>query len=182
MTVVLKPPRRIETQRLLLRCPEPADAPAIFDAYTSKPHIPKFMSWLVHTRVDQTRHFLDSCVAGWSNGSNFEYVIELREQPGRPIGMIGMLALNHGVGFGYVIAQDYWNRGFTGEALSELVDWSLKQQPVFRAQAFCDVENPASARVMEKAGMKYEGVLRKYFVHPNISNEPRDCLMYAKTR
>jgi len=35
---------------------------------------------------------------------------------------------------------------------------------------------------MEKAGMTFEGVLRQYFVHPNISSEPRDCRMYAKVR
>lgn len=44
------------------------------------------------------------------------------------------------------------------------------------------LDNPASARVMEKAGMKFEGLLRRYMVHPNINEEPRDCLMYAATR
>lgn len=182
MTVALNPPRRIETERLLLRCAELEDAPAIFDSYTSKPHIPKFMSWTAHTNVDQTKQFLKCCIEGWSEKSNFEYVIELKGQSSGPIGMIGMHPLKHSVGFGYVIAEACWNRGITSEALSELVDWSLKQEPVYRAQAFCDVENPASARVMEKAGMKFEGVLRRYFVHPNISNEPRDSLMYAKIR
>lgn len=140
------------------------------------------MSWVPHTSVDQTRHFLESCVAGWNNSSNFEYVIESRQQSNGPIGMIRMHPLDHAAGFGYVIAEEYWNRGLASEALSELVDWSLTQKAVFRAQAFCDVENPASARVMEKAGMNFEGILRKYFVHPNISEEPRDSLMYAKTK
>jgi [ribosomal protein S5]-alanine N-acetyltransferase len=33
--------------------------------------------------------------------------------------------------------------------------------------------------VMEKVGMQREGILRKYIVHPNISDEPRDSFMYA---
>ncbi|HEY1108422.1 MAG TPA: GNAT family N-acetyltransferase, partial [Opitutaceae bacterium] len=40
-----------------------------------------------------------------------------------------------------------------GGALKQVVDGSLAQPPIWRASAYCDVENPASARVMEKAGM-----------------------------
>ena len=46
----------------------------------------------------------------------------------------------------------------------------------------CDVENKASARVLEKVGMQREGTLRRYIVHPNISPEPRDCFVYSKVR
>jgi RimJ/RimL family protein N-acetyltransferase len=46
----------------------------------------------------------------------------------------------------------------------------------------CDVDNIASARVMEKAGLTLEGRLRRWLVHPNISDEPRDCLGYARVR
>jgi RimJ/RimL family protein N-acetyltransferase len=44
------------------------------------------------------------------------------------------------------------------------------------------VENVASARVLEKVGMVREGVLRRYIVHPNIGPEPRDSIVYARTR
>jgi ribosomal-protein-alanine N-acetyltransferase len=60
-----------------------------------------------------------------------------------------------------------------------MTNWLLKQPDIYRVFATCDVENPASARVMEKVGMQCEGILRKYIVHPNISNGPRDSYMYA---
>jgi RimJ/RimL family protein N-acetyltransferase len=41
------------------------------------------------------------------------------------------------------------------------------------------VENLASARLLESIGMKREGVLRRWIVHPNISDEPRDAVCYA---
>ena len=53
---------------------------------------------------------------------------------------------------------------------------------MYRVYAYCDVENLASARVMEKAGMSFEGVLRRWGVHPNRSSEPRDCRCYAAVR
>jgi ribosomal-protein-alanine N-acetyltransferase len=58
----------------------------------------------------------------------------------------------------------------------------LRQPAVFRIGAVCDVDNIGSARVMEKAGLVREGVLRRWLVHPNISDEPRDCFSYARTR
>ena len=60
-----------------------------------------------------------------------------------------------------------------------MIDWAFKQPDIFRVQAICDVENIGSARVMEKAGMVREGLLRRYVVHPNISDEPRDAFLYA---
>ena len=68
------------------------------------------------------------------------------------------------------------------EALSYLVNWSMDQPEIFRAWAFCDVENPASARVMEKAGMTREGVLRRWHVCPSIGPEPRNCIVCAKVK
>jgi len=43
----------------------------------------------------------------------------------------------------------------------------------------CDVDNLASARVLEKVGMSREGVLRRSTMHPNASDEPRDSYCYA---
>jgi ribosomal-protein-alanine N-acetyltransferase len=182
LNIAINPPFEFTTPRLVLRSPVLEDAPAIFAAYASKPHIPKFMSWVAHSDIEQTAGFMSQCISGWNEKSNFEFIIELRNSPKKPIGMIGMHPLKHGVGFGYVIAEEFWNQGITSEALTRLLDWSLDQDVVYRAQAFCDVENLASARVMEKAGMTLEGTLRRFFLHPNVSDEPRDSLMYAKVK
>ena len=52
------------------------------------------------------------------------------------------------------------------EALTEIVRWALAQPAIFRIGAVCDVENVRSARVMEKAGLIREGVLRRFLIHP----------------
>jgi RimJ/RimL family protein N-acetyltransferase len=53
------------------------------------------------------------------------------------------------------------------------------QNAIYRVWATCDVENLASAHVLEKAGMQKEGILRRYILHPNISPEPRDSYCYS---
>jgi ribosomal-protein-alanine N-acetyltransferase len=68
------------------------------------------------------------------------------------------------------------------EVLTEVVNWALQQPSIFRIGAVCDVENVGSARVMEKAGLVREGLLRRWLMHPNVSDEPRDCLSYARVR
>jgi RimJ/RimL family protein N-acetyltransferase len=68
------------------------------------------------------------------------------------------------------------------EALSALVERTLSLPNVYRAWAFCDVENRASVRVLEKVGMTCEGTLRRFVVHPNVGREPRDAFCYARVR
>jgi RimJ/RimL family protein N-acetyltransferase len=68
------------------------------------------------------------------------------------------------------------------EALAEVVRWALYQDTIWRIGAVCDVENVASARVMEKVGLTKEGILRRWIMHPNVSDLPRDCFSYARVR
>jgi [ribosomal protein S5]-alanine N-acetyltransferase len=88
----------------------------------------------------------------------------------------------HRLDFGYVLSRPYWGRGLMTETLTAVVGWAMRQPSIWRISAVCDVDNPASARVMEKAGLQREGVLRRWILHPNAGSEPRDCFMYAKTR
>jgi len=68
------------------------------------------------------------------------------------------------------------------EALAEVARWALNREDIWRIGDVCDVENLASARVMEKAGMTPDGLLRRWTMHPNVSDEPRDCFSFAKVR
>ncbi|MEQ9641897.1 MAG: GNAT family protein [Alphaproteobacteria bacterium] len=176
------PPAEIETDRLLLRRPLLDDAAAMFSAYAADPAVTRYLTWRPHTSIDDTRAYLAHCQEIWAAGTVRPYVIATRIEPDRPLGMIEWRGPGPSVTFGYVLAPAFWGRGYTSEALAALVDWSLARPTIWRAWTFCDVDNIASARVMEKAGMAFEGILRRYSVHPNISAEPRDCRVHAKVR
>ena len=68
------------------------------------------------------------------------------------------------------------------EVLTEVTGWALRQPSVFRIGAVCDFENIGAARVLEKSGFVREGLLRRWLLHQNISDEPRDCYSYACVR
>jgi len=159
-----------------------SDAPAIFEAYASHPAVTRYLTWRHYREVAPLEDFLRQSGANWANGQGHRpYLLTLRSDD-RPIGSIGFARDGGKVMFGYVLGPAYWGKGYMSEALAFLTGWALAQPGIFRAWAFCDVENPASARVMEKAGMSREGLLRRWHVCPELGPELRDCLVYAKVR
>ena len=79
-------------------------------------------------------------------------------------------------------ARAHWGKGYVPEAPHSIIEWAFQKPTIFREYATTDVENSASRRVMAKVGMQCEGILRKYILHPNISDIPRDSYMYAITK
>jgi ribosomal-protein-alanine N-acetyltransferase len=174
----MNPPERIEPERLTLRKPCMDDAPAIFLAYAQDAEVTSYMTWRPHKNVEETYRIVELMLKLWDEGEAYSYVITLKDSNSL-IGMIAMHPEGFKVAIGYVLAQQYWNKGYTTEAALAVTNWLLKQPDIYRVFATCDVENPASARVMEKVGMQCEGILRRYIVHPNVSDEPRDSYIYA---
>jgi RimJ/RimL family protein N-acetyltransferase len=106
----------------------------------------------------------------------------IRKQDDEPIGMVEVRIERHKASLGYVLARAHWGSGYMTEAVAAVVEWLINQAEIYRVWAVCDIENRRSARVMEKVGMLNEGVLRRWIAHPNVSDEPRDCLCYARVR
>jgi RimJ/RimL family protein N-acetyltransferase len=157
------------------------DALAIFTQYAQDAEITKYLPWRSHQTLDVTHDFLQRCLTVWEQGTAFPWVITQKED-GRLLGMIELRIRGHLADLGYVVARQYWGQGFASEATKAVVDWALAQSEIYRVWAVCDVENQASARVLEKVGMQLEGRLRRWSIHPNISETPRDCWCYAKVK
>jgi len=174
-------PEVFETARLRLRSPRREDAAIIFDSYAQDPLVTRYLVWLPHQSIETTEKFIALCIEQWANASAFAYVITQKSNA-RPIGMIDFRPHQHGANLGYVLAKEHWGRGITTEAARGVIARAFTQQGLYRVQAFCDVDNIPSARVLEKVGMRREGILRRYAVHPAVSTEPRDCYLYAITR
>jgi RimJ/RimL family protein N-acetyltransferase len=174
-------PERIETERLRLRWPQEADAEEMFARYTSDPVVARYMLWSPHKSAEGTREWLRSKLPDRELGRTFNWLIRLRSD-GTLLGSIGCGVDKHTVQFGYCLAQDAWGNGYATEASRALVPLWSAAPSVWRVQAYCDPENVASVRVLEKAGLVREGLLRRYIVTPNLSDEPRDVYVYARVR
>jgi ribosomal-protein-alanine N-acetyltransferase len=180
---VLIPPETYATARLKARIPRREDAAAVFAAYASDPEATRYLTWKPYTKVEPLAEFFAQQPERWAGPDRQCNYLLCPQATDTPIGSISVnLAAPGKALFGYVLGRAHWGRGYVTEALRYLVDWALAQPEIHRAWAFCDVDNPASARVMEKAGMTREGILRRWHIAPNISPEPRDCIVCAKVR
>ncbi|CAL4926549.1 unnamed protein product [Urochloa decumbens] len=78
---------------------------------------------------------------------------------------------------GYRVARAHWGRGVATRAVRLAAEHVFAAWPwLLRLEAVADVENPASQRVLEKAGFVREGVLRKYIV---LKGRTRDMVMFS---
>jgi ribosomal-protein-alanine N-acetyltransferase len=174
----MKPPEQFETEHLSLRKPRMDDAPAIFAVYAQDPEVTRYMTWRPHKNVEETRRIVKLMLKLWDEGNSYSYVLTSKDSDSA-IGMISMHSDGFKVGLGYVLARPHWGKGYMTEAVRTMVNWLLEQPDIYRVFAICDVENLASGRVMEKAGMIREGILHRNSIHPNINDEPRDSFIYA---
>jgi RimJ/RimL family protein N-acetyltransferase len=174
-------PPVIKTERLVLRPPRTDDAGAIFDSYATDEEVTRYLEWRPHKSLAETEEFLHRTLRANLEGSDLTWAITLGGDDTLR-GMVALRARGHKADAGYVLARPLWGRGYMTEALRAVLDYAFRDPGMYRVWAVCDVENVASARVMEKAGMSFEGILRRYGIHPNISPEPRDARCYARVR
>jgi RimJ/RimL family protein N-acetyltransferase len=176
-----RPPENASTGRLVLRRSRADDARPILMNYASDPEVTRYLTWTSSPTLESVADYVRTCIADWDGDVSYRYEICL---PGSddPVGGLRLRPEKTRVLFSYVMARPLWGRGLMSEALRFGVEWALAQPGVFRAYAYCDTENVGSLRVMEKAGMAREGVLRRWAVAPNIGPEPRDVHVCARVR
>ena len=154
--------QRIETHRLILRPFRIEDADDMYNNWASDPDVTKFLTWPAHSSVDTTRTLLENWISRYENGNCFNWAIEWKKT-GSVIGNISVVHLDERTDagdIGYCLSRAYWGRGIMPEALRAVMDYLFDTAGFNRITAHHDVRNPKSGRVMAKAGMKQEAVMR----------------------
>jgi RimJ/RimL family protein N-acetyltransferase len=164
--------------RLILREFVTTDWRAVHE-YASDPKVVQYVDWGPNEEND-TRTFVQRAVGYQRDRQrrDYELAIVLKENDR----LIGGCALRipepeHRQGsIGYALRPDMWSRGYATEAARGLVTFGFTQLKLHRIFATCDPDNVASARVMEKIGMRREAHLRE---HKWMKNRWRDSLVYG---
>ena len=154
--------QKIETDRLVLRRFRLEDAEDMYANWASDPEVTKFLTWPPHSSVDVTKSLLATWISRYEDGGYFNWVMEYKET-GKVIGNISVIKLYENIDaadMGYCMSQAYWGQGLMPEALIAVMDYLFDVVGLNRVAACHDANNPKSGRVMEKAGMKQEGILR----------------------
>ena len=170
-------PPVMETPRLRLRKLRMRDAKGIF-RWSQDPEVARYVLWDAHRSIYETRSYLRYIRKLYRMGLPGSWGIELKET-GEIIGTMGIMAWNpehRCAEVGYSLGRTWWHQGFAPEALGRLMQLLFESLGAQRVEGMCDVRNPASARVMEKCGMRREGLLRKKIRYKGAQ---ADVLLYA---
>jgi ribosomal-protein-alanine N-acetyltransferase len=173
--VVFKAPEQFTTRRFTLRKPVLSDAAAVF-GWASDVEVTRYMGWPTHKSIADTQGFMTFATREWVEKGVGTYFVE---HQGRVIGSTGLHVVNRNRAMiGYIFRRDAWGQGFATESCRAMVELG-RSLGFARIEAQCHTTHGPSARVLEKAGMEFEGVLRSYLVFPNLDGAPGDVRSYS---
>jgi ribosomal-protein-alanine N-acetyltransferase len=169
----------IETGRLLLRRFVLGDANEIFREWASYENVKKYLPCEKHSSVSETKTFLMDMISKYERENFYCWGIQLKDE-GILIGLIGGDIINERAKLsdvGYVLGERFWNQGYAAEALQAVNDYMFYDVKINRIEAYHSVNNPASGRVLQKAGMLREGFCRQKFI--TGTGEYQDADLYG---
>jgi ribosomal-protein-alanine N-acetyltransferase len=167
----------LSTPRLILRALRPTDLDDLYK-YASDPEIDQYVPWEHYQTIGEARENLNEFLEDYEKHGLGAWGIEHRADK-KLIGIINISLphrINRRVELGYTISRTYWRKGYATEAVQAVIQFGFETMGLVRIEAVVLPEHLASARVLEKSGMQFEGVLHSYQIWRNM---PRDLRMYA---
>jgi ribosomal-protein-alanine N-acetyltransferase len=152
----------IESERLILRQVTLEDAPDFF-ACQSDPDVFRYAGRSEETFLESAQHMLNILFKRHQEQTMLSWAIVLKEN----LRFVGRFQIeewsdeNHRAAVGYLLGKQYWGKGYATEVLLAVIAYLFEQTTVNRIDTFAWSENIASTRVMEKAGMRFEGLARQ---------------------
>lgn len=142
--------QQIATERLLLRAVRADDYKDMYE-YMSMEEMSRYVTWNRHENENVTKELCTMWASQYSD-ERYNWAITL---DGKAVGNIEVVGIYGTTAYiGYQISPKYWNKGMTTEALKAVLKYMFEEVGCDRCEADYLENNPASGRVMRKAGMK----------------------------
>ncbi|KAK8803795.1 hypothetical protein WA158_001489 [Blastocystis sp. Blastoise] len=172
--------KTLETERLILRRFTVNDVDAMY-AWASDPEVAGNMRYERHQNKEETKELLQMWSDTYDDPTVYNWAIELKENHD-VIGSIGMVDSDEHdrkIAVGYNLRRDMWGHGYAPEALRCVIHYAIFDVGFNRVYGYYFLNNPNSCKVQQKAGMKFEGILRQYVY---VKGEYKDVGMNAIVR
>jgi RimJ/RimL family protein N-acetyltransferase len=180
---IKSPPYRIETERLVIRCYEPKDAPVLKEAIDSSlEHLRPWMPWARREPqpIEQKVELLRTFRGQFDLGTNFNYGVFDPSQS-RQLGGAGLHPRGGecSLEIGYFIRAEAIGRGLATEVAAVLTRVGFEKCGLVRVDIQVDPANERSLNIPRKLGFVEEGRLRRR-LHPHEEGGPwRDSVMFT---
>ena len=172
-------PVTLVTERLSLRPFEPTDVDDVY-AYARDPEWGRFLPLPSPYEYEHAVEYVEGSMnASWTTTPVFAICLN-----GRVVGStsIRVDARNRTAGLGYAIAREHWGKGLVAEAVEAVIDWAFETFDLAKVTAMADIKNTRSWRVMEKLGMRRDGVLRSELQSDADPGSRQDMVVYSVLR
>jgi [ribosomal protein S5]-alanine N-acetyltransferase len=169
----------IETERLIMRKLELNDAQSAFNHWLSDERVSDNRISAAHQTVSETIERVAKIIGGYGSERFCYWGIELKAS-GDLIGEIDLYDFEDATGnceVSYSIGYNWWNKGYGTEALRSVVDFGFRYMNIHKISAVHNTDNPASGRIMSKAGMKHEGTIQHMI--RNSKGQYKNCAVYG---
>ena len=146
----------LETNRLLLRRFVVEDATAMFENWASDTDNLKYVTWDPHPNPQVTRASIERWLLHYQGENTYKWAICKKDDPAQVIGDISVVSQDSQKEMcevGYILGKKFWGQGLMTEALQAVLRFLLLEVGFKEVQAKYVSLNPASGRVMAKAGM-----------------------------
>jgi ribosomal-protein-alanine N-acetyltransferase len=170
----------IHTDRLTLRPFEMSDASAVA-AFCADKDIAANTLFIPHPyALADAEAWLQNHQETFDGGRDIQFAVTLNST-GELIGAMGLVIeqAHDRAELGYWIGRPHWNKGYASEAARAALDYGFDVAGLNRIAAYHFLRNPASGRVLQNAGLRYEGLLRQ---HIKKWGQYEDCAFYALIR
>lgn len=170
----------LKTGRLVLRPYLEGDGDSMYRNWASDPLVCRYLTWAPHESPDVSRALVSEWASCYGSDHFYHWVITLDGEPVGDISVVRWSEPNEEAELGYCLSRRLWGQGLMTEALRAVSLYLFDQIGFHRIMLRHDRLNPASGRVMQKAGFLYEGCLRE----SQLTREGRwaDLCVYGATR
>lgn len=173
----------LETERLILRRIKASDAEEAFNNWTSDPLVSRYVTWDTHENVGVTKELFTKWEEDYNKEHVYRWVVYVKELDT----IIGTIDVVHQsvsqktCEIGYCYGSKFWNKGYATEALKKVMEFLFNEVGFYLIEVRHLATNPASGRVMEKAGLIYETTLKNRFID-KVTHERTDLIIYSKIK
>lgn len=146
----------IETERLTLRQYRLSDAEDMFNNWVTDAEVTRFWGWSPHRDISETKALLLKWIGEYTLPTTYHWVIVLKDS-NQAVGYLYLNAIddiNRSSAIHFLISRKYWNLGIATEACKAVIDYAFSEIGMKIINTHHHIDNPASGKVMQKAGMK----------------------------
>ena len=171
----------LTTPRLTLRKMLVSDTEDMY-AYAGRLEVTQYLTWYPHPDRGYTKEYLQYLGNRYAAGMFYDWAI-VYEPDCKMVGTCGFTSFNcsaDSAEVGYVLNPEYWGKGIAREALQRVLRFGFEELGLHRIEAKYIQGNERSRKLMERVGMKFEGIMREGMLIKGNYVDIGTCAILAK--